>query len=168
MHKKFSKKTSRRRPKEFDQKLIDLARVTRVVAGGRRFRFRATLVIGDKKGRVGIGTAKGSDVAIAVEKAYAQANKNLQKMQKIVMDKNTIPHQVELKFKSARVLLRPARQGTGIIAGGPVRAVVELAGIKDIVSKMLGSNNKINNAQATLKALISLESAEDVRARRGR
>jgi len=165
MRRKFNKKTSRSRPQEFDQKLIDLARVTRVVAGGRRFRFRATLVIGDKRGRVGVGTAKGSDVAIAVEKAYAQAKKNLQK---IVMDKNTIPHQARVKFKSARVLLRPARQGTGIIAGGPVRAVVELAGIKDIVSKMLGSNNKINNAQATLKALTSLESAEDVRARRGK
>jgi len=165
MARKFYKKGGRKKPQEFDQKLIDLARVTRVVAGGRRFRFRATLVIGDKKGRVGVGTAKGRDVSIAVEKAYAQAKKSVRS---ITMDNSTIPHEVRVKFKSARILLKPARKGTGIIAGGPVRAVVELSGIKDIVSKMLGSNNKMNNAQAALKALTSLESARDVQKRRGK
>jgi len=163
MTKRFPKKTKHNIPPEFEQRLVDLARVTRVVAGGRRFRFRAAVVIGNKKGKVGIGVAKGSDVSIAMEKAVSQAKKHLIT---VVLNQNTIPHEVETKFKSARVLLKPAREGTGIIAGGPVRAVVELAGIRDIVSKMLGSNNKINNLLATFQALQSLELREDVLRRR--
>lgn len=159
MSKRFFKKNAKRQPSEFEQKLVDLARVARVVAGGRRFRFRAAVVIGNRKGKVGLGVAKGSDVAIAVEKAVAQAKKNLIN---VLLSENTIPHEVRHKYKSARVLLKPARKGKGVIAGGPVRAVVELSGIRDISSKMLGSNNKISNARATLEALASLESSRDL------
>lgn len=165
MSKRFSPRSTKRQPPEFEQKLVDLARVTRVVAGGRRFRFRAAVVIGNRKGKVGIGVAKGADVTIAVEKAVAQAKKGLFQ---IILAQNTITHPVRCKYKSAEVLLKPARPGTGIIAGGAVRAVVELGGIRDIVSKMLGSKSKINNMHATLKALSSLESLEQVLKRRGK
>lgn len=151
--------------REFDQKMIDLARVTRVVAGGRRFRFRAAVVIGNRKGRVGLGLAKGADVSAAVEKAVHRAEKRLFD---IIIRGGTITHEVASKFKGAYVLLKPAPRGSGIIAGGPVRAVVELAGVKDILSKMLGSSNKISNAMATLQALKSLETPEDVAKRRGK
>ena len=142
---------------EFEQKLLDLARVTRVVKGGRRFRFRASVVIGNRKGRVGVGVSKGSDVSDAMQKAYNDAKKH---MINITMKNNTIPHEVLMKLGSARVLLKPATQGRGIIAGGPVRAVVELAGIKDIVSKSLGSSNKLNVARATIEALKSIKLAK--------
>lgn len=147
-------KGRRERP-EFDQKLLDLARVTRVVKGGRRFRFRATLVIGNRKGKVGVGVAKGSDVSVAIEKAYNDAKKN---MVEIKMNGNTIPHDVRIKLGSAKVMLKPASEGRGIIAGGAVRAIIDLAGIKDIVSKSLGTSNKLNVARATIKALISFKS----------
>lgn len=148
------KRNSKREKKEFDQKLLDLARVTRVVKGGRRFRFRATLVIGNHKGKVGVGVAKGADVSDAIEKAYNDAKK---KLIEVKMDGNTIPHEIFQKLKSAKVLLKPAVKGKGIIAGGSVRAVVSLAGIKDIVSKSLGSSNKINVARATIEALKNLK-----------
>ncbi len=164
MAKKISKKTFRKIPKEYEQKLVDLARVTRVVAGGRRFRFRATVVIGNKKGTVGMGVAKGTDVSTAVEKAVKRAQK---KLINISLRGGTIPHETEVKYKGARVLLKPAREGTGIIAGGSVRAVVELAGIRDILSKMLGSQNKISNVRATLRALQNLETKDDILKRRG-
>lgn len=138
---------------EFEQKLLHLARVTRVVAGGRRFSFRAVMVIGDKKGRVGVGVAKGADVTLAVEKATIRAKKNLISVPII---NGTIPHQVQVKLGGAKVLIKPAREGSGIIAGGAVRVVVELAGIKNISSKMLGSANKLNNARATINALSEL------------
>lgn len=156
-------KNNKKKPSEFDQKLVDLARVTRVMAGGRRFRFRAAVVIGNKKGKVGLGVAKGPDVAIAVDKAVSQARKNLIF---VPISDGTIPYITEVKFKAARVLLKPAREGTGIIAGGPVRAVIEAVGIKDILSKSLGSSNKISNVKATLIALKNLETREEIKKRK--
>lgn len=143
----FNKK--REKP-EFDQKVIDIARVTRVVKGGKRFSFRTTVVIGDKKGRVGVGVAKGPDMKVSTEKSFAQAKKNLVKVD---FKGNSIPYQVEQKIGSARVLLKPAVKGRGIVAGGAVRAVMSLVGISDITAKMLGSKNKLSNARATIKAL---------------
>ncbi|MBU0670805.1 30S ribosomal protein S5 [Patescibacteria group bacterium] len=149
------------KPKDdFDQQVIDLARVTRVMAGGKRMRFRACVVIGDKKGQVGMGIAKGADVAIAVNKAVDKARKNLFTVQ-IVND--TIPHSIDSKFCGAEVMLKPARQGRGVIAGGAVRAVVEAAGIKNIVSKMRGSKNKVNNVTAVISALKSLRTEEEIK-----
>src|SRR5665647_267571 len=141
----------RREKPEFDQKLLDLARVTRVVKGGRRFRFRATLVIGNRKGRVGVGVGKGGDVSEAIRKAFEDGKKN---MITVLMKKNTIPQDVFCKQGSAKIILKPASAGKGIIAGGAVRAVVDLAGIKDVVSKSLGTSNKLNVARAAIKALI--------------
>jgi len=139
---------------EYEQKLLDVARVVRVVAGGRRFRFRAVMVIGNQKGKVGLGVAKGQDVSLAVEKATAKAKKHLIK---IPLLKGTIPHQVEAKYSSAKVLLKPGRPGRGIVAGGAVRVICNLAGIGSISAKIIGrTGNKLNNAQATIKALKSL------------
>jgi small subunit ribosomal protein S5 len=148
------KKNIRREKPEFDQKLLDLARVTRVVKGGRRFRFRATLVIGDRRGRVGVGVAKGSDVSDAIQKAYNDAKKE---MITVKLSGNTISHDVNMKLGSAKILLKPAAEGRGVIAGGAVRAVVDLAGVRDIVSKSLGTSNKLNVARATIEALKSLK-----------
>lgn len=153
----------RRRPQgpreqdEFDSRMIDLARVTRVMAGGKRMRFRACMVVGDRKGRIGWGVAKGADVSMAIQKATAQAKKNLMTVSII---EGTIPHEVNVKFKAARLLLKPAKSGKGLIAGGVVRTVLELAGIKNIISKMLGSKNKVNNVAAVFKALGSLRRVE--------
>ncbi len=137
-------------PKEFDQRILELARVTRVTKGGKRMRFRTCLIIGDKKGRVGIGIAKGADVAIAVEKAFRQAKKHLIE---VPIVNETLPHNVSLKYGAAKIMLMPAPKGTGLKSGGPVRVVLELAGVPNAVSKLLGSSNKINNARATFKAL---------------
>jgi small subunit ribosomal protein S5 len=159
MDKKDNKKSTKKgvakevKSDEFDQRIIDLARVTRVMAGGKRMRFRATVAIGDGKGRVGLAVAKGADVTIAINKAVTKAKKNLITV-KIVND--TIAHKIIEKFKSAKVLLKPAPGGTGIIAGGPVRSVIELSGIKNIVSKMQGSKNKINNARAVINSFQKL------------
>ncbi len=144
----------RREKPEFDQKLLNLARVTRVVKGGRRFRFRATLVIGNRKGKVGVGVAKGSDVSDAIQKAFNDAKKNLIA---VTLDGSTISHDVKAKLGSAKVLLKPASKGQGIIAGGAVRAVVDLLGVKDIVSKSLGASNPLNVARVTVKALEDLK-----------
>lgn len=136
---------------EFESKLLDLARVTRVTAGGRRFRFRAVIVIGDKEGKVGVGVAKGLDVAQAVEKATRVAKKNLIT---IPIINETIPHETEAKFGPAKVLLRPQKKGRGLVAGGTVRVICNLGGIKNISSKILGrTGNKLNNARATIRAL---------------
>ncbi|MFA6106856.1 MAG: 30S ribosomal protein S5 [Patescibacteria group bacterium] len=143
---------------EFDQKIIDIARVTRVMAGGKRMRFRACVAIGDKKGKVGVGIAKGADVSGAVTKAVNKAKKNLIKV-RIVND--TIPHEVRHKFGAAKLLFKPAPEGRGVIAGGAVRAVIELAGIKNIVSKILGTNNKVNNVKCTIEALNSLHAPRE-------
>ncbi|MDP1834126.1 MAG: 30S ribosomal protein S5 [Candidatus Moranbacteria bacterium] len=141
---------------EFDQKLLDLARVTRVVKGGRRFRFRATLVIGNRKGKVGVGVGKGSDVSDAIRKAFDDAKKNLVTVK---MTKNTIAHDINYKSRSAKIILKPAVEGRGIIAGGAVRVVVEFSGIKDIVSKSLGTANKLSVARAAVEALATLNQA---------
>jgi small subunit ribosomal protein S5 len=146
-----------RAPREFEQKILDLARVTRVTAGGKRMSFRCALVIGDKKGRVGFGVAKGGDVQIAIEKAYKQAKKNVLTV-KLVHE--TIPHPIWVKFGSALVLLKPAPKGTGLKAGGAMRMVLEFAGVPNVVSKIVNSSNKINIAKATLQALQQLRVVE--------
>jgi len=140
---------------EFDSKLLDLARVTRVAAGGRRFRFRAVVVVGNRMGKVGVGVAKGIDVAQAIEKATRMAKKNLIEVPII---EDTIPHEVFAKFGPARVLLKPKRRGKGMVAGGTVRILCALAGIKNISSKILGrTGNKLNNAMATIEAFKKLK-----------
>jgi len=138
----------------FESKLLELARVTRVTAGGRHFRFRAVVVVGNRTGKVGVGIEKGLDVAQAVEKATKIAKKNLIE---VPIFKNTIPHEVYAKYSSARVLLKPQREGRGLVAGGTVRVICNLAGIKNISSKILGrTGNKLNNARATIDALKKL------------
>lgn len=139
-----------REAKEYDQKILELSRVTRVTAGGKRMRFRAAVIIGNRNGKVGFGVAKGADVAMAVEKAFRQAKK---KVFVIPMANETIPHMVNEKFGAAVVLLKPAPKGTGLKAGGAVRVVLELGGVPNAVSKILGSSNKINVAKATMKAM---------------
>ncbi len=137
---------------EYDQKVIDLARVTRVTKGGKRFSFRATIIIGDGKGKVGMGIGKGKDVAQSVQKAFNRAKKNLTT---VVIVKGTIPYQVEAKYNSAMVLLKPAVGG--VKAGGPVRVVAKMSGITALTGKLLGrTNNKINIAMATIEALKKL------------
>ena len=145
--------------REFDQKVVEVKRVTRVVAGGKRMRFRALIVIGDHKGKVGIGLKKGVDVAEAVNKAVNQAKKN---MITLPLVNDTIPHQVKLKYKSSQIIMLPARPGTGVIAGGAVRSVLDMAGVKNVISKMLESNNKVNNVRATLEAFKSMRSKETI------
>jgi small subunit ribosomal protein S5 len=149
-----SKRNFKREKPEYEQKLLDLARVTRVVKGGRRFRFRATLVIGNRKGKVGVGVAKGADVSMAMQKSFNDAKKN---MIDVNVSTNTIPHDIFQKLGSAKILLKPASEGRGIIAGGAVRAVIDLSGIRDIVSKSMGTSNKLNVARATIEALKSLK-----------
>src|SRR3989338_4023797 len=148
------------RPSEFKkdpykEKVLDLRRVTRVVAGGKRFRFRATLVIGDENGKVGVGVAKGLDVRSAIEKAKSDAKKNLIT---IPLKDRTIPHEVRAKFSAADVLIKPAVKGHGLKAVGAVRVVLSLAGVKDVTAKCLGRTpNKLTNAFATIKALKQLK-----------
>lgn len=155
---------AKREKPEYDQKLLDLARVTRVVKGGRRFRFRASLVIGNKKGKVGVGVGKGADVSDSIRKAFDDAKKNIITVK---IKENTIPHEIFYKEGSAKIVLKPAKVGRGIVAGGAVRAVVEFSGIKDIVSKSLGTSNKLNVARATLSALKTLNNSRTRRARVG-
>jgi len=159
MAKNREKKEIIKEEKELEQKVIDLARVTRVVAGGKRMRFRACLAVGDKRGHVGLAIAKGADVSIAINKALTAAKK---KMVKVKIVNETIPHRIVEKFKAAYVLLKPAPMGTGIIAGGPVRAILDLAGIKNVVSKMMGSSNKVNNARAVINALQKLRDIKTI------
>ncbi len=138
---------------DYEEKNIEIARVTRVTKGGKRMRFRALTVIGNRKGRVGFGLAKGLDVAASTGKAVAQARKGLFT---VPISNDTIPHPVEAKFAAARIILKPAPKGTGVKAGGAVRIVLELAGVPNVVSKILGSSNKINNVKATFLALKKL------------
>lgn len=140
--------------KQFDERVINIDRVARVVRGGRRFRFRALVVVGDHKGKVGIGIAKGADVTAAVSKAVEVAKKHLVV---INLHKGTIPHEAESKVGGARILIIPALPGTGLIAGGAVRTVLEVAGVSNILSKSLGSSSKINTSYATVAALSSIE-----------
>jgi small subunit ribosomal protein S5 len=152
---KFSKFNKEAKKDEFDSRLLDLARVTRVTAGGKRLSFRATVIVGNKKGRIGIGVSKGADVAQAVEKATRKAKKNLIN---VPIKDETIAHEVSAKFGSAQVILKPQRKGRGLVAGGVVRTICSLVGIKNISSKILGrTKNKLNNAQATINALQKLK-----------
>lgn len=149
----------RRMQQEADTRLLDLARVTRVAAGGRRFRFRALVVWGDKQGNVGVGVAKGTDVAQAVEKATRQAKK---KAFHVPTQEGTIPHEVAAKFGASRVLLRPQQKGRGLVAGGPIRTICEFAGIQNISGKFLSrTHNKLNNAMATIAALKKLKAKRE-------
>ena len=153
----FRNRTIVGKKSEFKDKVLEIRRVTRVVAGGKRFGFRATVAVGDEKGRVGVGVAKGLDVQGAISKAKRQAQKDLINVP--LKDNRTIPYDVEAKYSAARVRLKPARMGHGLIAGGSSRAVLGLAGVKDISAKIMGrTTNKISNARATLKALASFKS----------
>lgn len=154
------------RPKQFNEEMIELKRVTKVTKGGRHFRFAATMAVGDGKGLVGLGTGKANEVPDAIKKAVQAATKNVVKVS--LVEDRTIPHEAIGVQSASRVLLKPAQKGTGVKAGGPVRAVLELAGVKDILSKSLGSNTKINMAYATLNALKAQKTAEQVAAMRGK
>jgi small subunit ribosomal protein S5 len=150
---------------ELTDKVVDIARVAKVVKGGRRFRFSAIVVVGDGQGKVGFGLGKAHEVPEAIRKAVEQAKKG---MIQIPIINNTIPYTVVGEYGSGRVLLKPASEGTGVIAGGPVRALVEVAGIKNVLTKCLGSNNPHNAVKATMAALKQLLSPEEVAARRNR
>ncbi len=169
-NKKFDKKKQekvapKKEDSEFDKKLVEVRRVAKVVKGGRTLRFSALVVVGNKNGLVGVGIGKANEVPEAVEKATAAAKKNLIS---VPIVGTTIPHNVIGKFGSSNVHMFPAPQGTGVIAGGSARAVVELAGIKDIVTKAHGSNNKINGVKATLEGLKLLRTREEIAALRGK
>lgn len=144
--------------KQFDERVINIDRVARVVKGGRRFRFRALVVVGDKKGKVGIGIAKGADVTTAVAKAVEVAKKNFMK---VTLYKGTLPHEAQAKVGGANILIKPAAAGTGLIAGGTVRTVLEVAGVSNVLSKSIGSSNKINTAYATIAALQQMVPAKE-------
>ena len=155
------------RPKKlYEEEVINIGRVTKVTKGGRHFRFSATVVVGDRKGRVGLGTGKANEVPDAIKKAVQAATKNVINI--ALVENRTIPHEATGVRSASRVMLKPALKGTGVKAGGPVRSVLELAGVKDILSKSLGSNTKINMAYATLDALKSLKTAEEVAKLRGK
>ncbi len=143
-----------REQKEFDEEVLQLDRVTRVVKGGRRLRFRLTVAIGDRRGRVGMGMGKATEVSVAVKKAVASAKKHLIKVP--ITEGDSIPHTVHIKHKAARLMIMPAAPGTGVIAGGALRKILSLAGIKNVLSKSFGTANRLVNAQASIMALQSL------------
>ncbi len=159
-----SKNNDRRRPqepqeeKQFDERIIHINRVARVVKGGRRFRFQALVVVGDRKHKVGVGIAKGADVTSAVTKATEVAKKH---MMNVNLYKGTIPHEALGRVGGAKIMIKPASAGTGLIAGGVVRTILEVAGVSNVLSKSLGSTNKINTAYATLAALEQLEASKN-------
>ena len=155
----------RKEVSEFDKRVVSVRRVTKVVKGGRTLRFSALVVVGDGKGRVGLGIGKSKDVSSAIEKATTIAKRNVKNIP--IVD-GTIPHETVGKFSATQILLLPAKQGTGVIAGGSARAVIELAGIKDIVTKTHGSSNKINCVKATMAGLLSLKTKEEIARRRGK
>jgi len=148
---------------EFEERVVHISRNSKVVKGGRRFSFGALVVVGDRKGRVGYGLGKAGEVADAIRKGGEIARRNLSV---ITMRGTTLPHEATGKYSGAQVLIRPASEGTGIIAGGPCRAVLELAGVRDVLAKSLGSNNHLNVTKATLKALSTLRTREEVLAAR--
>ena len=149
-----------------EEKVISISRVTKVTKGGRHFRFSATVAVGNRKGLVGMGSGKANEVPEAIKKALQAANKNVSKV--ALIDNRTIPHEAQCKVGRAVVLIKPAKKGTGVIAGGAARAILELAGVKDIVSKSLGSNTQVNVAKATLEALKSERTPEKIAALRGK
>lgn len=153
------------RDKDFTEKLIKLNRVAKVVKGGRRFSFSAIVVVGDKAGSVGFGYGKANDVSEAIRKGVDRAKKNLMR---IPLKQSTIPHEVIGEFKSARVLMKPAAPGTGIIAGGPVRAVMEVSGIHDVLSKSMGSQNAVNLVKAVFEGFSRIMDAREVARNRGK
>jgi small subunit ribosomal protein S5 len=156
---------TRREDSDIDKTLVSVRRVTKVVKGGRTMRFSALVVVGDKKGMVGIATAKAAEVPAAVEKATQKAKKQ---MKPVHIINGTIPHETIGKFSTSKILMFPAKEGTGVIAGGSARAVLELAGFSDIVTKVHGSSNKINVVKATLNGLLSIKTREEVAAKRGK
>ena len=151
---------------DLEDKVIDINRVTKVVKGGRKFRFSATVVVGNRKGKVGLGTGKANEMPDAVKKATQAATKNIINVE--LVDNRTISHEILSKVGAVKVMLKPAAEGTGVKAGGPVRDVLELAGVKDVLSKSHGSSTKINTARATLKALKDQKSAAHVAELRGK
>lgn len=160
-NRKFNKK---RNQDEFEEKVVTINRITKVVKGGRRFRFSALVVVGDRKGRVGIGTGKANEVPEAIKKAIQDARKNVVKVN---LSKTTITHETVGVYSSSKIFMRPAAKGTGVIAGGPVRVVLELAGVHDILSKSLGSRTPVNMVRATLAGLQSMKSKKQVMEMRG-
>lgn len=150
--------------KEFDEQVISITRCSKVVKGGRNFSFRALVAIGDRKGRVGVGFGKANEVADAIRKGTENAKKELIT---IPMNGTTITHPIESKFRSGKVIIRPASKGTGLIAGGAMRAVLDLGGVRDVLAKSLGSNNPINVVKATMKAISSLRNKQEVLDKRG-
>ena len=163
---KRQREPRQRQPKLYEEEVISIGRVTKVTKGGRHFRFSAVVVVGDRKGKVGLGTGKANEVPDAIKKASQAATKNVVRVS--IVDERTIPHEATGVCGASKVMLKPAAKGTGVKAGGPVRSVLELAGVKDILSKSLGSNTKINMAYATLNALRSQRTIEEVAALRGK
>ena len=160
------RKSREPRTKNYDEEVIDIRRVVKVTKGGRNFRFSAVVAVGDRNGRVGLGTGKANEVPEAISKASNNAAKNMVKIS--LVENRTIPHEITQKQTGSIVFLKPALKGTGVKAGGAVRSVVELAGIKDILTKSIGSSSKINVARATFEALKKQKTAEEVAAARGK
>ena len=158
-------KKGKEQQSEFTENLVKLNRVTKVLKGGRRFSFSALVVIGNKKGKIGYGFGKAGDVSESIRKAVQNAHKNIIE---VVFNKKTIPHWVEGKYDKAKILLKPAAPGTGIIAGGPVRIIMEMAGYSDVLSKSLGSRNAINMVKATFNALENMFTAQELANVRGK
>lgn len=163
---KENRKPRQRQQKLYEEEVISIGRVTKVTKGGRHFRFSAVVVVGDRKGKVGLGTGKSNEVPDAIKKASQAAAKNMVKVS--IVEDRTIPHEATGVCGASKVMLKPATKGTGVKAGGPVRSVLEMAGVKDILSKSLGSSTKVNMAHATLEALKSQRTIEEVARLRGK